>query len=38
MIAADLGGVVNRTVHLEIGTGQVTMKRPDAVKTLTLTT
>lgn len=38
VVAADLGGVVNRTVHLEIGTGQVTMKRPDAVKTLTLAT
>jgi chemotaxis protein CheD len=37
VIAADLGGVVNRTLHLEIGTGQVTMKRPDAVETLSLT-
>jgi chemotaxis protein CheD len=25
----DLGGSVNRTVHLEIGTGQVTLKLPD---------
>lgn len=25
----DLGGNVNRTIHLEIGTGQVTLKLPD---------
>ncbi len=25
----SLGGVVNRTVHLEVGTGQVTLKLPD---------
>ena len=37
VIAADLGGVVNRTVHLEVGTGQVTMKRPNAIETLALT-
>jgi chemotaxis protein CheD len=36
VIAADLGGVVNRTVHLEIATGQVTLKRPTGVEVLAL--
>lgn len=29
VVGQDLGGSVNRTVHLEIGTGQVTLKLPD---------
>lgn len=29
VVGQDVGGNVNRTVHLEIGTGQVSMKLPD---------
>lgn len=29
VVGQDLGGSVNRTVHLEIGTGRVTLKLPD---------
>lgn len=32
----DLGGTVNRTVHLEIGTGNVTLKLPDHTDQFTL--
>lgn len=32
----DLGGQVNRTVHLEIGTGKVTLKMPDRIEAFTL--
>jgi hypothetical protein len=31
-----LGGVVNRTVHLNVGTGEVTVKLPNSVETLNL--
>jgi chemotaxis protein CheD len=33
---ADLGGVVNRTLHLDVGTGQVTLKLPNSVETVML--
>lgn len=36
VIATDLGGVVNRTVHLNIGTGDVTVKLPNTVESLSL--
>jgi len=36
VIAAGLGGVVNRTVHLDIASGNVTLKLPNAVETLSL--
>ena len=29
VVGQDLGGSVNRTVHLEIGTGRITLKLPD---------
>lgn len=32
----DLGGSVNRTVHLEISTGKVTLKLPDRTETFNL--
>lgn len=32
----DLGGNVNRTVHLEISSGQVTLKRPDRIEKFSL--
>ena len=28
VVKADIGGVDNRTVHLNVGTGEVTMKTP----------
>ncbi len=34
--AADVGGTVNRTLHLEVGTGVLTMKRPDGTSTFNL--
>ncbi len=34
--ASDLGGTVNRTLHLEVGTGMLTLKRPDATSTIAL--
>jgi chemotaxis protein CheD len=36
VVAAGLGGVVNRTVHLDIGSGQITVRLPNAVETLSL--
>jgi chemotaxis protein CheD len=36
VVAAGLGGVVNRTVHLDIASGQVTLKLPNATETLSL--
>jgi chemotaxis protein CheD len=32
----DLGGNINRTVHMEIGTGQVTLKLPDRAEKFSL--
>lgn len=32
----SLGGVINRTVHLNIGTGAITLKMPDASETCSL--
>jgi chemotaxis protein CheD len=34
--ACDLGGTVNRTLHLEIDSGQLTLKLPSAVATVDL--
>jgi chemotaxis protein CheD len=34
----DLGGNINRTVHLEVGTGKVTLKLPDHSETFSLAT
>ena len=31
MVGTELGGVVNRTVHLNIGTGKLTLKLPERV-------
>jgi len=36
VVATSLGGVVNRTVHLDVATGMVTLKLPNAVETLSL--
>jgi chemotaxis protein CheD len=36
VVGQDLGGCVNRTVHLEIGTGRVTLKMPDRTENFTL--
>jgi chemotaxis protein CheD len=36
VVAAALGGVVNRTVHLDVGSGEVTVKLPNSVETLSL--
>jgi chemotaxis protein CheD len=36
VVAAGLGGVVNRTVHLDIGSGEVTIKLPNSVESLNL--
>ena len=36
VVATALGGVVNRTVHLNIGTGEVTIKLPNSVESLNL--
>jgi chemotaxis protein CheD len=36
VVATGLGGVVNRTVHLDVGSGQVTLRLPNAVETLSL--
>ena len=33
-----VGGTVNRTVHLEVGTGAVTLKMPEGTNTLSLAT
>ena len=33
---ASVGGTLNRTVHLEIATGNVTLKTPEGVETLSL--
>lgn len=32
----DIGGTVNRTVHLEVGTGKVNMKMPDRTENFSL--
>jgi chemotaxis protein CheD len=36
VVGQDLGGSVNRTVHLEIGTGKVSMKMPDRTENFSL--
>jgi chemotaxis protein CheD len=36
VVAAGLGGVLNRTVHLDVATGGVTIKLPNAVESLSL--
>jgi len=36
VVAADVGGVVNRTVHLNIATGEVTLKMPSSTDTIRL--
>jgi len=36
IVGRDLGGNVNRTVHLEIGTGKVNLKMPDRVENFSL--
>jgi chemotaxis protein CheD len=36
VVGQDVGGNVNRTVHLEIGTGKVSMKLPDRVENFSL--
>ena len=33
---AEVGGTVNRTLHLELGTGQLTLKMPDRTFTVSL--
>ncbi len=35
-VQSDVGGTINRTVHLDIGTGAVTLKTPEATRTLSL--
>lgn len=36
VVGRDLGGSVNRTVHLDIGTGKVQLKMPDRVENFSL--
>jgi chemotaxis protein CheD len=36
VVGQDLGGNVNRTVHLEIGTGKVNLKMPDRTENFSL--
>ena len=36
VVGKDLGGNVNRTIHLEIGTGKVTLKMPDRTENFSL--
>ncbi len=36
VVGQDLGGSVNRTVHLEIGTGKVNLKMPDRTENFSL--
>jgi hypothetical protein len=36
VVAAGLGGVLNRTVHLDVGSGGVTVKLPNTVESLSL--
>jgi chemotaxis protein CheD len=36
VVGQDLGGNVNRTVHLEIGTGKVNLKMPDRIENFSL--
>ncbi len=36
LAGADVGGTVNRTLHLDIGTGMLTIKLPDRVMTVPL--
>jgi chemotaxis protein CheD len=36
VVGQDLGGSVNRTVHLEIGTGKVNLKMPDRIENFSL--
>jgi len=36
VVAADVGGINNRTLHLNIGTGELTMKSPVETRTVDL--
>lgn len=36
IVGRDLGGSVNRTVHLEVGTGKVNLKMPDRTENFSL--
>ena len=36
VVGRDLGGNINRTVHLEVGSGKVTLKMPDRSETFSL--
>jgi chemotaxis protein CheD len=36
VVAADVGGINNRTLHLNVSNGELTMKSPVATRTLTL--
>jgi chemotaxis protein CheD len=36
VVGRDLGGSVNRTVHLEVGTGKVNLKMPDRTENFSL--
>ena len=36
VVGQDIGGYVNRTLHIEIGTGKVTLKMPDRSETFLL--
>jgi chemotaxis protein CheD len=36
VIGSDVGGIVNRTVHLEISTGKITMKLPNGVENISM--
>jgi len=36
VVGRDLGGSVNRTVHLEVGTGKVSLKMPDRTENFSL--
>jgi chemotaxis protein CheD len=36
VVATGLGGVLNRTVHLDVGSGQVTLKLPNTTESLSL--
>ncbi len=36
IVGQDVGGSVNRTVHIEVGKGMVSLKRPDSTETFSL--
>ena len=36
VVGRELGGTVNRTLHLHVGTGQLTIKLPDQTLTCSL--